>query len=256
MPEINPVEAKLVVCFGEKQVKAALEHFAKAMDAFQRENWELCIAGGGKFIEAVSKALSLHVGIPLPPARRFSVGTTLNQIEKLPIGTFNDAIRITIPRACSFAYDIASNRGARHDPEEVNPNEGDATIMVAIISWILAELLRYSQKGIVDQSELKELIEGIIQRRFPAIETVDGRTYFHIPGLSARQVGLLALWHQHPMRMSPDELKLAMKRHRFSDDNVKISLSRILNVVDVDAKGKYRLLAPGLDEAEQIMRGR
>jgi hypothetical protein len=254
MPENNPIETSLVNIFDPNHVKSALGHFVAATEELQKGNWELCIVKGGKFVEAILKILCLHVGDNLPYNRQFKVNAIINELKKLPIGTFSDSIRLTIPRACEFIYDIASNRGGRHDTNEVDPNEMDATIIIETSSWILAELVRYSQKGRFDQSQVKDQIQGIIQRRYPDIETVDGRTYFHFNGLSGRQVALLALWHQHPKRMTRTELFSVIKQHGFSEMNAKTSLGRINKIVDIDSEGKYRILSPGLEEVEKIFK--
>jgi hypothetical protein len=254
MPENNPIETSLASIFDPNHVKSALGHFVAATEESQKGNWELCIVKGGKFIEAILKILCLHVGNSLPYDRQFKASTIITDLKKLPIGTFSDSIRLTIPRACEFIYDIASNRGGRHDTNEVDPNEMDATIIISTSSWILAELVRYSQKGRVDQSQVRDQIQGIIQRRYPNIETVDGRTYFHFEGLSGRQVALLALWHQHPKRMTRDELISVIKQHGFSASNAKTSLGRVSKVVDIDSDSKYRILSPGLEEVDKIFK--
>src|SRR5881397_2149749 len=95
---------------------------------------------------------------------------------------------LTAPRACRFAYDIASNRGARHDPGEIDPNQMDARAVIAVTSWIVAEMLRYAQKGTLDPAGVQELVDSLTQRQYPLIEDVDGRVYFHVRGASARDI--------------------------------------------------------------------
>jgi hypothetical protein len=68
-------------------------------------------------------------------------------IDQVDIATLpEDGLRLQIPRACIFVYDITSNRGARHDSDEMNPNEMDATVILPVFSWMLAELARLSAK--------------------------------------------------------------------------------------------------------------
>ena len=122
------LETMIASAFDARHVRACLKHFTEMIEAFQKGDWEKSISKGGKFVEATAKALSLYTGGTLPSARQFKVGTVFNALKQLPSGSYNDAIRITIPRACEFAYDIASNRGARHDPDEVDPNEQDAYV--------------------------------------------------------------------------------------------------------------------------------
>ena len=239
--------------FAVRHVKSALNHFQAMTVEFQQGAWEEAIGKSGKFIEAVLKALHVHVGKTLPPARRFKAGNVINGLEQLAAGSFDDTIRLTIPRACRFNYDIASNRGARHDPDEVDPNEMDARTVVAASSWILAEMLRYAQKGAVDQTKARELVDALTERRYPLIEEVDGRVYFHLRKASARDIALLTLWHRHPGRMSRSDLVAAIVRHRFKVANANMAVSRLGGLVDEDDKDRLRLLQPGVRMAEQLV---
>lgn len=129
--QASSLEPLLDPPFDGKHVRAILKHFQAMTVDFQIGVWEGAIVNGGKFIEAVLKALYQHAGKVLPPPRQFKARQVINGLEQLPVGSFDDSIRLTIPRACDFAYDIASNRGARHDPAEVDPNEMDARIVLA-----------------------------------------------------------------------------------------------------------------------------
>jgi len=142
----------------------------------------------------VLKALWVHTGNTLPPARQFKADSVINQLANQT--TFDDSVRLTIPRACRFAYDIASNRGARHDPTEVDPNAMDAHAVVGVTSWILGELVRYAQKGSLRPDDVKDLVDGLTEKKYPLIEDVDGRTYLHVGGASGRDIAVLLLWRR------------------------------------------------------------
>lgn len=152
------MEELLQPAFASKHVRAALGHFQAMTVEFQQGAWEEAIGKGGKFVEAALKALYVHAGKTLPPARKFKAGVVMDDLEKIPASDLDDSIRLTIPRACRFVYDIASNRGARHDPGEVDPNEMDARAVVAAASWIAAEMLRYAQKGAMGHAKVQELV--------------------------------------------------------------------------------------------------
>ncbi len=247
------LEQMLQPTFAARHVRAALKHFQAMTTEFQQGAWEEAIGKGGKFVEAALKAAYVHAGKTLPAAREFKAGRVMDELERMPAGSLDDAVRLTIPRACRFTYDIASNRGARHDPGDVDPNEMDARAVVAGTSWIAAEMLRYAQKGAIDPGRVRELVDGLTQRRYPLIEDVDGRVYFHVRGASARDVALLSLWHKHPGRMSEGDLVAAVVRHHFTEKNAKMAVSRLGGLVDRDEQGRLRLLQPGLREAEELV---
>lgn len=157
-------------------------------------------------------------------------------------------------RCCTFVYEIASNRGGRHDPNEVDPNEMDAAAAVANVSWILAEMIRFAQKGAVDLGEAKQLVDSLTERKYPLIERVEGRLYFHKKKRSGVDVALVALATRHPARMSRQELIETVRRNGFKEHNARTAVNRIARLVDDDGGGRLRLLAPGRQKADEIIR--
>lgn len=248
------IETLLTPKFPKKHASAALEHFSGMVSKFQNGDWESCIAKSGKFLEASLKALFVHVGQTPPKGRQFKADKIINQLGQLPDGSFDDTIRLTIPRGCRFVYDIASNRGARHDPDELDPNQMDANAAVPTCAWILAEMIRYAQKGALDMSQARDLVESLSTRRYPLIEEIDGRVYFHHPNKSALDVALMALAYQYPKRLHQADLVAAVRRHGFKAGNAQVAVQRVKKFVDDDGQGQLRLLAPGLKKAEEIMK--
>jgi len=244
------MDALLKPTFAAVHVTALLNHYHAMIKEFQQGAWEEAIGKGGKFIEAVLKALWVHTGNTLPSGRQFKADGIINQLANQ--STFGDSVRLTIPRACRFAYDIASNRGARHDPTEIDPNELDANVVVGVTSWILGELVRYAQKGALNLTEVKAIVDGLAEKKYPLMENVDGRTYFHVPGASARGIALLLLWKGHPKRLERRQLEDAVARHGFTGKNSALAVDRLRGVTDADQAG-LRLLQPGIREAEALL---
>lgn len=242
----------LIAKFPAKRAATVIQHFQEAANEGQLSNWEVSLLKSGKFVEAVLKLLWEHVGKAVPKAKDFKAGYIMTELEKMPGAQAEDTIRVTIPRACRFVYEIASNRGARHDADEVNPNQMDANAASALIAWILGELIRYAQKGAVDLDDATKLVEGLSQKRYPVVEEIQGRIYFHLRGLSARDVALLLLWHAHPRHVSKRELIDGIRRHGSSEANARVGISRLRDV-DQDANGNLRLLRPGVLEAESLL---
>ncbi|MCU1315778.1 MAG: hypothetical protein JWN63_1100 [Candidatus Acidoferrum typicum] len=126
-PVANLLEAK----FSARQVKAVIEHFQGMVSEFQMGHRETAITKSGKFVEASLKALWAHLGNTLLKPKEFKVGSIIRQLEQVPSALAEDSVRVTIPRACRFVYEIFSNRGAEHATEQVNPNQMDAAVVVA-----------------------------------------------------------------------------------------------------------------------------
>jgi hypothetical protein len=245
----NSFNALLYPAFDKKHCDSAVKHFQGMVDEFRKGQWGDTSAKGGKFIEAILKAIWVYAGETVPRGKLYKAGTIIDQIKNKAAAP--ERIRLTIPRACQFAYEIASNRGARHDADEIDENEMDATVVMAICAWILAEMVSFAQKGL-DLAEAKRIVEGLVRREFPFTEEIEGRIYSEI-GDSAPKLALVVLFHIYPKRMSKDNLVDTIERHDYSEKNGKMAVSRLGPFTDDDGLGNLRLRNPGLREAQEMI---
>ena len=234
---------------GKTHIDAVVKHFGRMVQDYHQGKWDDANVKAGKFVEAVLKALVVEAGEVPASGKTFKAGAVLDTIERklaLP-----DSLRLTIPRACRFVYEIASNRGARHDPDEIEANEMDAEAALALCSWILAEMVRYSQKGL-DLDEARRVVDGLMKRKYPFMEEIDGRVYVDI-GKSAREVALLILYAVYPKRISQRDLERQVERHGHHPNNAHMAVTRILDRVDMDEFTRMRLRNIGVKEAEELI---
>ena len=234
---------------GKKHVDAAMKHFGRMVQDYQQSEWEDANAKAGKFVEAVLKALVTEAGETPASGKAFKAGIILDTIDRKT--ALPDSLRLTIPRACRFVYEIASNRGARHDADEVEANEMDAKAVMALCSWILAEMVSYSQRG-MDLDEAKAAVDGLMRRRYPFMEEIDGRIYWDIVN-SAREAALLILYGVYPKRLSEESLARQVVRHGYNQKNAKAAVQRIRTRVDNDGHGNLMLRNIGVREAEELI---
>jgi hypothetical protein len=240
--------------FAKRYVDAILKHFGESVDKFQEPDWEASVLKTGKFVEAVLKCLMVYASLPLPQARQFKVDGAVNQLRQLPGSQYDDTVRLSVPRACTFVYDIASNRGARHDPDEINPNKMDATVAMSMASWMLAELLRFSDKGNLTVDITVAMVEELVEKRYPDFENIDGRIYVNFDSLSAPDVGLLILYAAYPKRITRAYLVDQIRRHNFSKNAAAVATSRLTRYID-DDNGNLKLRANGRQRAAEIRNG-
>ena len=218
----------LIKVFPTIHVTSSLKHFTEAATKYQQEDWEGALAKSGKFIESVLKALSIYTGGTLPPSRQFKVSNAVHQLGQLSGASHDDVIRLTIPRCCTFTYDIVSNRGTRHDSDDFDPNKMDADVVMPMISWILAEMLRFTSQTQPDNSDVQALAEGLMEKRHPIFETIDGRIDINHKGLSPKDLALLLLYANYPDRISRKELSESVERHGGMTKNaIAIALFRV-----------------------------
>lgn len=245
--------ANLLQIFPRKHVEALLRHFSESVTEFENGEWETCILKAGKFVEAAIKALSAHAGLTLPNARQFKVSKFVTQLGQHDATKLDDSIRLLIPRNCVFVYDIASNRGSRHDPDDIDPNKMDAIAVAQNISWILAEMIRLSHKGALKPDDAADVVDGLMEKRYPDIEEIDGRFYVGRDGLSAPDIALLVLERKYPARLSREELLATLLRHHgVKKNNAQVAMTRIKKFTDDDGQGNLKLRANGRQKAASI----
>lgn len=251
--KISKVKVKTILEqeFEKVHVKAILKHFIDSKEKYRIGDPEGSISKSAKFVEAVTKALMIYCGKTLTGTRRFRASNNLRALEQEP-SSINDTIRIVIPKCCLFIYEIANNRGARHDPDGIDPNEIDANIVDMSISWTLGELIRFASRRDKDPKEAQELVEALTGKIYPFFEEIDGRFYVNLQGLSAEKTALLILYGLYPHRIGKEILCDLVVRHGFSSNNSEMAFSRVKNLCDIDDNG-IKLRSIGRQKAEQVL---
>jgi len=237
--------------FAKKHCHAAVKHYEDAVHKFQGLDWEGSLSKTGKFVEATLKCLLLYCRETLPMARDFKVSKCVKKLEQLSSSSFSDSIRLTIPRACIFIYDVACNRGARHDPTEIDPNVMDATGVLPVTTWILSELIRIADTGSTSPEKTMAIVNELLTKKYPYSENINGRTYINLEGLSASDTGLLILNAAYPNRILRQDLIDQIKRHGHTGNAAAIAVSRLIRLVD-DEAGNLKLRGLGRQEAEKV----
>lgn len=248
------VKSLLIKKFDAKAIDAALKHFDAVSGKFIQEDWDGVALKAGKFVEAVTKALMVHCGKAIPNSRSFKAGLELQQLQHADKIPYSETVRIVIPKACLFVYEIVNNRGGRHDASDVDANPMDAAVIVPIVSWIIAEMVRFcSTDGSTETAT--NLIEELTNKIYPFFEEIDGRTYVNIAGLKAPDLALLLSYESYPERIGRQELTKAIMRHGVKESAARMAISRLKNVFD-DDDGELKLRAVGRQKAEALLKQR
>ncbi|MBP6012471.1 MAG: hypothetical protein KBA31_09615 [Alphaproteobacteria bacterium] len=247
----DAVKRLLATKFAQVHVTAILKHFADLQEKFVEEKWDAVCLKAGKFVEAVTKALMVHCGQNLPAARDFKAGNELRKLEQLPKGTHAETVRIVIPKACVFIYEVVNNRGGRHDPGDLDANPMDATAIVPLASWVLAEMVRYCDGR--DTGEASDLIAELTQKIYPYFEEIDGRAYVNVRNLGGPDYALLLLYFRYPKRMTRRELVESIARHGVTENAAGMAITRMSDLLDDNESGLL-LRAVGRQKAEELLK--
>jgi len=244
------VNALLAQKFDVQHINACLKHFKNATEKFAIEEWDGVALKAGKFVEAVTKALMIYCKKTPSSGRDFKAGSQLKQLEQVPSADAPDEVRIVIPKACLFIYEVVNNRGGRHDAGDIDANSMDATTIMPLMSWVVAEMVRFSSTG-SDTDAAMSHIAALTSKKYPLFEEIDGRSYVNIDNLGAPDYALLLLYKAYPKRVNRQNLIDSIVRHRVTKNAANIAVSR-LTCVD-DDNGDLKLRGIGRAKADALL---
>jgi hypothetical protein len=143
---------------------------------FVERRWEPSELNGGKFAEVVYTIVNAAVNGSAYPAKAKkppNMAVACRALEGQPATTVvgDKSLRVYIPRALIYLYDIRNQRGVGHVGGDVDPNAMDASAVVAMASWVMAELVRIFH-GVTTQ-EAQDTADALVERKTPLIWEVE-----------------------------------------------------------------------------------
>ncbi len=214
---LNEIKTELISNINRDIVNEIFEHYDVLKTSFRLQDWEKCLLRGGKFSEAVMKAIHLiHTGNTVT---KISVEAEINEVNKrtdLP-----DSIRLLIPRAIKVIYDHRSKRGGAHS--SFDPNSMDCSMIVPISDWIIGELVRLYCTS--EPNLAMKFVAGITVKSAPFVEKFGKDYIVLLKGASARQEIALILYTRHPNRTKTNDLIKWIPNH--SASNIRLSLANM-----------------------------
>ncbi len=134
---------------------------------FAEHRWRPSELSGGIFCEIVYAILHGHAAgayaaAPSKPDDFPSACKSLEKNTHVP-----RSFRILIPRALPALYEIRNNRGVGHAGGDVDSNHMDATLVLAMTNWVMAELVRVFHT--LPIKEAQALVDALADRRIPLV---------------------------------------------------------------------------------------
>ena len=172
-----------------------LKAFNEVLRNYRERRWEPSELNGGKLSEVVYSILRGHIDgtFPSKPAKPPNMVDACRALENADPSKFPRAVRIQLPRVLIALYEIRNNRGVGHVGGDVDPNLMDATAVVALSKWAVAELIRVFHS--VQTDEAQELVEALVERTLPVIWKVGDIVRVLNPKMSAKEKVLVLLYH-------------------------------------------------------------
>src|SRR5712664_1026782 len=191
----DKVRAGLAAKLDPKLVDELLEAHGEAKENYYLGGLRLSEVEGGRFCEAAFRLLEqITTGKFTPLGTRLNTNRLVLALENIPAANFADSIRLHIPRALRLVYDIRNNRDAAHLADGIDPNLQDATVVVSVLDWVLAEFVRLFHQ--VSPDEAQRIVEDIVTRVAPVVQDFDGHLKVLSPGMKVSDHCLVLLYHR------------------------------------------------------------
>ncbi|MCO1580598.1 hypothetical protein M8C13_33065 [Crossiella sp. SN42] len=236
-----------------------LSAFNEIVKNYREHRWEPSELNGGKLCEAVYTVCKGWLSGGMYPVRaegpkRFPDACLDLAITYQCVPNSRSA-RILIPRMMIGLYDIRNNRGVGHAGADVDPNQMDATAVLYVAKWLMAELVRMLHT--LTTEEATAIVDGLIGREVSWVWALGDKKRVLRSGMTWKQQTLVLLltdsgdvpevdlirWLEHPNPAS------------FRRDVLK--QLHVLRQIDFDtAKRTVRLLPPGVTAAEELINDR
>lgn len=193
----SSIETQLASKLDAKLVHELLEAHAEAKRNFYLGGLRLSAVEGGRFCEAAFRLLEYETkGGKFTPLTKSlnSTDKLILELSNLPSSTFNDSIRLHIPRSLRLVYDIRNKRDAAHLADGIDPNLQDATLVIAVLDWVLAEFIRMYHNVIAD--EASKIVNGIVKRVAPVVQDFNGFLKILNPKLKVSEHSTVLLYQR------------------------------------------------------------
>jgi hypothetical protein len=218
------VRAQLVGSLDPRLVDELLAAHEEAKRNFYLGGARLAAVEGGRFCEAAFRLLEqITTGHFTALGAQIDTQRLIRQLENLATASFDESIRLHIPRALRMVYDIRNKRDAAHLADGIDPNIQDSTLVVSSIDWVLAEFIRRYHK--VSADEAQRIVGEIVTRKVPVVQEFGEFRKLLRTDLQAGDVCVVLLYHCGTGGASFEQL--ATWVHRTMRGNLKRTLSRL-----------------------------
>ena len=168
-----------------------LKEYNSIVQNYMERRWSPSELSGGLFCEIVYTIITGHASgtYASKPQKPRDFVTACRSLESNTRGP--RSFRILIPRMLPALYEIRNNRGVGHTGSDVDPNHMDATAVLSMSSWVLAELVRVFHN--IDINEAQTVVDSLIERRVPWVWSKGSIKRVLDPSLSLKDQILLLL---------------------------------------------------------------
>jgi hypothetical protein len=194
---LQTVRHGMVASLDPRLVDELLAAYQEAKRNFYLGGLRLSAVEGGRFCEAAFRLLQQRTTGKFDTlGKQVDSEALIKVLANTPATQQPDSVRLHIPRALRVVYDIRNKRDNAHLADGIDPNLQDASLVVTVLDWVLAEFVRFYHS--VTPNEARNMVESIVTRVAPAVEEFDGFLKVLRTDLGASDFMLLLLYQRGP----------------------------------------------------------
>jgi len=231
--------------------KPLIEEYNHILQNYMEQRWSPSELSGGKFCEIVftiidGMAKGSYASKPSKPRNIVDACRQLENQSTLPRG-----LRILVPRLLPALYEIRNNRGVGHTGGDVDPNYMDSNVVLAMCSWVMAELIRVHHSLTTDQAQ--EIVDILAQQKIPVVWEGRGIKRVLNPKMTLKNQVLL-LTASCPSDPTIDELISWTDTKNKAHFNKVIAQLHKDRLIEYDKINKLiTILPPGIKSVSEIL---
>lgn len=196
-PMINSTNLLAMVPAGLRE--SLLASYGEIARNYAERRWEPAELNGGKFCEVVYTILSGYLSgtFAAKPSKPRDMVAACRGLEANPPDSSrvgDRSIRVLIPRVLLPLYEIRNNRGVGHIGGDVDPNFLDATSVLKMASWVLAELIRVFHD--VSPQDAQGTVNALVERKHPLVWEIEGIKRVLDPAMKKEDQTLVLLYSE------------------------------------------------------------
>lgn len=199
--------------------------FEKITRNYRERRWRAAELHGGRLCEVVYTILEGHLNgnkYAATASKPSRFNDACKKLESKPSTAGSDSARLTIPRMLVGMYEMRNRREVGHVGGDVSANHMDATVVLHMSQWIMAELVRIFHNVAVD--EAARVVEALVDRTVPILWQVGDVTRILDTRLSLDEGTLLLLYSEV---LGVHETKLAESLEQDRIGNYRRVLQRL-----------------------------
>lgn len=227
-----------------------LDEYRSIVQNYFEHRWSPSELSGGRLCEIVYTVLDgyakgKYASKPTKPSNFVQACRTLEANTGVP-----RSFQILIPRLLPALYEIRNNRGVGHVGGDVDPNHMDATAVLTIANWVVAELVRVFHALAI--TDAQKVVDSLVERRTPLVWEVGSVKRVLAPDMSLQdQVLVLASTAAGPVAVA-DLLNWTDYKDEAYFKRLLRKLHSTRLIEFTEASATVELLPPGTARASDV----